>query len=350
MQIKTPQIADGFDSFLASVHNCGLPVLAVLLFGAPLPAAESTLFNVEQVKATAEKGAGWAQSELGWRFWYGHGVKQDFAMAIKWASLGAEQGEVDAQALLSRMYRRGQGMRKPDNVAAAKWALQAAEQGDAEAQNTLGEYYRYGYESKLQRSPEEAVKWWRKAAAQGYASAQNQLGKAYGEGAGVPKDEAEREKWMRLAAEQEFGPALARFGSMLRYGGPRPTNRKAVVPIGEEALSWYCRAGAAGDRPTQQMLGRAYAEGNELPKNPVEAYFWLKLAGADAPSGKGTAETRSAEQRDLQRFRDLEKVVTAEQQADVLRRVEDHRTKIRQAEIAALEKRLARIRARAQTR
>ena len=47
----------------------------------------------------------------------------------------------------------------------------------------------------------EAVEWARKGAEQGHPQAQYNLGIYYKEGRGVAKDEAEAEKWFRMAEE-----------------------------------------------------------------------------------------------------------------------------------------------------
>ena len=48
----------------------------------------------------------------------------------------------------------------------------------------------------------EAVRWLRLAADQGHADAQHNLGWMYANGEGVPEDDAEAARWYRLAADQ----------------------------------------------------------------------------------------------------------------------------------------------------
>ena len=64
----------------------------------------------------------------------GQGVPQNYAEAVKWYRLAADQGNATAQFNLALMYANGQGV--PQNYAeAVKWYRLAADQGDAEAQN-----------------------------------------------------------------------------------------------------------------------------------------------------------------------------------------------------------------------
>ncbi len=51
----------------------------------------------------------------------GNGVPQDYAEAVKWYRLAADQGVADAQTMLGVMYARGQGIPQ-DYVTAHMWA------------------------------------------------------------------------------------------------------------------------------------------------------------------------------------------------------------------------------------
>jgi len=75
-----------------------------------------------------------------------------------------------------------------------------AEQGHASAQYFLA--LMYGDGEGVPQDDAEAVKWYRRAAEQGHASAQNNLGFMYDNGRGVPQNDAEAVKWYRRAAEQ----------------------------------------------------------------------------------------------------------------------------------------------------
>ena len=73
----------------------------------------------------------------------GKGVPQDYAEAVKWYRLAADQGKASAQYNLGVMYERGQGV-PHDYAEAVKWYRLAAEQGDDDAQSNLGIMYKYG--------------------------------------------------------------------------------------------------------------------------------------------------------------------------------------------------------------
>ncbi len=121
-----------------------------------------------------------------------------------------------------------------DYATALKEFTPLAEQGNADAQLFLGKMYLMG--EGVLKDPDQAVKWFKAAGVQGNADAQFYLGSFYL----LPhKDIAEGLKWLRLSAEQ-------------------------------------------GNQDAQLLLGKAYMDGSqELPRDPVQAEMWLRLAAKD---------------------------------------------------------------------
>lgn len=91
----------------------------------------------------AEWGDAKAQHNLGALFLEGLELKQDYAEALKWHTLAAEQGMPLAQHDLATLYLEGLGVEE-DLEKAAYWLEKAAQQGDAKAQNNLGILYATG--------------------------------------------------------------------------------------------------------------------------------------------------------------------------------------------------------------
>lgn len=81
----------------------------------------------EETKALAEQGDASAQSDLGMNYYYGRGVPEDDAQAVKWYRKAAQQGEANAQTYLGFMYAEGEGVQR-DNVTAYQWVSLAAAQ------------------------------------------------------------------------------------------------------------------------------------------------------------------------------------------------------------------------------
>ena len=144
------------------------------------------------VRKAVELGDADAQSNLGARYYYGWGVPQDYAEAVKWYRKAADQGHVEALATVGYLHtedfnehREGSGILQ-DEVEAAIWYRRAAEAGDAHCQFDLGRQYYYG--KHVTQDYEEAAEWYRKAADQGDADAQDSLGVMYHYGQGVLQD------------------------------------------------------------------------------------------------------------------------------------------------------------------
>jgi len=147
--------------------------------------------------ARAQAGDASAEYQVGWAYEIGDGVLKDFTQSSIWFRKAAEQGSVDAQALLCAHYVDGSGVPK-DSVQAATWCRKAAEQGDAFGQFDLGSAYETG--DGVPQDYALAASWYLKAANQGYADAQFNLGRLYFLGSGVRKDYGEAYFWFSLSA------------------------------------------------------------------------------------------------------------------------------------------------------
>jgi TPR repeat protein len=147
----------------------------------------------------ATQGNANGQYSLGFMYFNGQGVLQNFSEAMKWYRLAADQGHPIARLNLGVMHYKGQGV--PQNVSeAVKWYRLAADQGNAKAQTFLGFMYFDG--QGVPQNFAEAVKWYRRAADQGKAPAQLKLGVMHQEGRGVSQDFIRAHMWSNLAAAQ----------------------------------------------------------------------------------------------------------------------------------------------------
>jgi TPR repeat protein len=108
---------------------------------------------------------------------------------------------------------------------------------------------------------------------QGDADAQNLLGLMYGNGQGVPKDDAQAVKWYRLAADQ--GGALAQVSLGLMYA-----EGQGVPKDDAQAVKWYRLAADQGDAMAQVNLGTMYAKGEGVLRDYVLAYMWSNFGAA----------------------------------------------------------------------
>jgi len=129
----------------------------------------------------------------------------DYATALEnWRPL-AEQGDANAQGVLGFMYAKGQGVLQ-DYAEAVRWFRLAAEQGDnTPAQGALGFMYANG--RGVPQDYAEAVRWYRMAAEQGDAFAQGVLGFMYSNGQGVLQDIVLAHMWFNIASANGYEKA-----------------------------------------------------------------------------------------------------------------------------------------------
>jgi TPR repeat protein len=117
-----------------------------------------------------------------------------------------------------------------------------------------------------------AIKQFTVLAAQGNADAQLILGKMYMMGQGVPKDSDQAIKWLKASSAQGNADAQFFLGSL--YLLPQ----KDIA----EGLKWMRLSAEQGMQDAQYLLGKSYMTGaKELPRDPVQAEMWLRLAAKD---------------------------------------------------------------------
>ena len=81
-------------------------------------------------KPLAEQGHSPSQYNLGFMYYKGEGVPQDYETAVKWYTLAAEQGDSNAQNNLGVMFANGQGVPE-DFIYAHMWFSISALNGNA---------------------------------------------------------------------------------------------------------------------------------------------------------------------------------------------------------------------------
>lgn len=149
----------------------------------------------------AIKGDAKSQNELGYCFYYGDGIAQDYSKAIYWYTKSAIQGFRSAQYNMGICYQQGTGVEQ-NYQKAKEWFEKAAEKGDRDAQYKLGLYYcrgKYGIGVDLKKS----FYWFSLSARQGNSLSQDFIGRfyQYGKG-GVKRDLYEAFKYYKESAEQ----------------------------------------------------------------------------------------------------------------------------------------------------
>ena len=121
-------------------------MLKIFLFITLIPVFANASISPDSLKnlrTNAEKGDAEAQFNLGYMYYNGRGVPQDYAEALKWYRKAADQGDANAQCNLGNMYFWGDGTEK-DYEEALKWKRKAADQGNVLAMTQIGHWYWVG--------------------------------------------------------------------------------------------------------------------------------------------------------------------------------------------------------------
>ncbi|KAI8853387.1 hypothetical protein BC829DRAFT_382699 [Chytridium lagenaria] len=150
---------------------------------------------------SANLGNCYAQNSLGYMYEEGLGVDRD-----EWMAVHSEQGYPWAQCNLGFCLQNGIGMEKNEELGSF-WYQKAAIQGHSRAQHNLGHAYQYGigvekdetmaYGIGTEIDEQKAVKLYHESSTLGHAPA---LVGCYRNGIGVPINEEEAFKWIRLSA------------------------------------------------------------------------------------------------------------------------------------------------------
>lgn len=222
---------------------------------------------LSETRRLAEHGDADAQCTLGDRYYYGEGVRQDHAEAVKWYREAAEQGDPDDTGDPERLGAYYEARHFLANFFPRDYVeieSEAAEQGQAESQYGLAWAYRRGV--VIPQDYAKAVNWYRRAAEQGHAGAQYELGDVYHHGEGVLQDYAEAAKWYRKAAEQGHADAQYNLGVLC-------CRAQGVPPDYVQAHMWMDLAASAatGDDRNTYSSGRDAVDDKMTPQQIAEA-------------------------------------------------------------------------------
>ena len=237
------------------------------------------------------------------------GKSRDYAEALKWYRMAAEQGDADAQNNLGVMYECGYGVDR-DLPRARYWYKKAVEQGDEFAKANL---------KRLEMKKESRMK--SRRASPGFFSKHAKtlflivlaviglaiaiyyfaipraespsvgmapaaevtkayyVGKDYYYGRnGKAQDYAEAAKWFSMAAEK--GEANAQI-----YLGVMYENGEGVTQDYSEAMKWYRKAAEKGEAVAQFNLGLMYNDGKGVDQDYAEALKWYRMAAEQGNAG-----------------------------------------------------------------
>lgn len=106
----------------------------------------------------AESGNPDAQAGVGYLYYHGLGVRQDYKRAADWFQRAAEQGQPDAQAFLGTLFYNGIGVRQ-SFVQAYKWCDLAQSNGAQQADPCREAAQQRMNDAELDESMRQVTEW-----------------------------------------------------------------------------------------------------------------------------------------------------------------------------------------------
>lgn len=231
--------------------------------------------TIQELKRQAETNDPAALWNVGCAYYNGtNGVSVNYTEALKWYTLAANSGYVDAMKLVSAMYYQGQGTEE-NHTYALEWAKKAAIAGDIDSQrNTALLYYKGdGTEKNL----EEAFYWQKKVAENKQARKEElfRLGMFFLNGIGCTQNFDEAIRWFKKAADSGYTRAYSALGNVYDY-------QKKY----SESNKYYKMAYEKGDKYAASQLGWNYYTGDGVKQNYEEAYKYFRyVADNNMPEG-----------------------------------------------------------------
>ena len=227
--------------------------------------------------------------------------KEPRAGSVEWYQKSAEQGDIEAQIQLAKMYERGHKVAKNKHEA-FKWYTKAAKQGNVDAQFKLGCMYRNG--NGVEVNKQNAIYWYGLAASKGHVKAQYYLGYMYDVGEGVTRNKLEAANWYRFADKNGIEAAHLHLGAIDEDKGKcgqdndktvklyqidvPPGSHNSPIKLGFLYSLWKAgepdafilkqEAASQGDVQAQFELGNMYLKGLGIPQNIIKAQQWFEKA------------------------------------------------------------------------
>ena len=170
---------------------------------------------------------------VGFIYFKGVGVEQNFEKAKKYFEEAAEQGDEDAMILLGGMYLRGDGIEKNEQKA-VEWLQKAAKRKNLDAQLVLDIIFnKKSNDTVIQNHREYLIQ----EANQGNADAAFLLGMLYAKGEYSPQDFREAFKWLSQAADQGDSEALLLVSILYAEGRGVEKNLCKALDLVQKALA-----------------------------------------------------------------------------------------------------------------
>ena len=230
------------------------------------------------ITLSAKEGKAQARETLAVKYYFGDGVPQDYAVALKWLRGALDAGSSLARNCFANIVLDGGGAFS--TIEKLRWLRLGVAKGNLRAMEVLGEKLFKGED--LPANPEEALRYLTPAAEKGSARAQYLVGLAYARGAGVGENDQAAVEWLRNAVEQDFPDAQQALGEMYAEGRGVPADDGIAVKLLRQAAR-------QGNEQARSQLWTLQQQGRVEPETTREGREWLVAA---ATAGNPEAQTR----------------------------------------------------------
>jgi len=195
---------------------------------------ELTVFGAKLMQVAADAGHPKAQSVVGYLLAEGKSLPSDLPRAVSYLSLAAATGDPAAATNLRKLYESRLNALPDQQKLALSALVDAADHERLPASIELGQLYYFG-------------------------------------GGGVQADQAKAAPYVRSAAEAGDANSMNLYATMLLEGIGLPNDPKAAV-------AFFKKAAETGHAKAQASLGMAYAGGNGVDRDLVQAFRWMRLS------------------------------------------------------------------------
>ena len=234
--------------------------LLILFFALLSIAAKSQ--SISELESKAEAGDVTSMEALGYRYYNGVNVSQNYEMALKFWLKAAYTGkcQVGVSHNIAIMYQYGRGTEKNIDKA-IYWYEKAVNHGIDVSMYNLGWIYENerGYQDYR-----KAAYWYEKAASKDHPTALNNLGLLYKNGNGLSQDYSKAAELFEKAIDKGSPEALVNLGAMYHDGTGVPQNY-------QKAAALFERAAGLGHDMSFYLLGIMYLYGRGVDVNYQKA-------------------------------------------------------------------------------
>ncbi len=192
---------------------------AEVIFAATPTIERDTTQALFWLDKAGRQGMNEAWALMGMIYLDGFGVGKDFARALEYFRIAADDDQASAQFGLGEIYYRGLGV-EPNLELGADWYQKAADLGHRRAQLAMASIYHSGKGREI--DPERAAAYLRLAADAGDVDAAYNYGRIRLSGEGGPVDVDQAETYLRRAAKTGHIPAIKALAVFYSQGGLIP--------------------------------------------------------------------------------------------------------------------------------